>query len=187
MRLGPGAAESSIGIAMPDRALERASRARRGTGSAGAGKGLLNSAFGESQEDVFQFDFLGGDGVDFYVGAQEDFDEDVVVHSGVAQGSLNFIVYQLGGFDSGVAAQRGEGAVVVLEDFDRDDAMDASTGHQFFDGAGDEELAALNDAELVTEFAKLGENVAGHENRFSQALQFLHELANLDSRPRIKT
>src|SRR5205823_2561809 len=69
----------------------------------------------------------------------------------------------------------------------RDDRVRAGAGHQLFDGAVDDQLAALDDAELVTELAQLAEDVAGDHDGLAEALELLEQLADFDSGARVQT
>src|SRR5688572_12595338 len=49
-----------------------------------------------------------------------------------------------------------------------------------------DEPSAFNDAELVTEFAKLAQDVTRHDDRLTQPLKIQNQFANLDAGARVE-
>src|SRR5439155_1111263 len=128
---------------------------------------------------------MRGHAVQSNVGGHQSFHQKEMVHARVGEGDLQFGADYIDLIDAIIGFQDGHSALQLVlrlrREPDGDDRMGAGHGHELVDGAADDQFAALDDAQLVTEFAQLGKDVARDHDGFAEALKLLEELANLNS------
>src|SRR2546423_15573521 len=133
---------------------------------------------------------MRGDAVESNVRRHQSFHQKEMVHARVGEGDLQFGADHIDLINAVVGFEDGHSALQLVlglgGELDGDDRMGAGHGHQLIDGAADDQFAALDDSELVTEFAQLGEDVAGDHDGFAEALKLLEEFANLNSGARVQ-
>src|SRR5438445_6866403 len=130
---------------------------------------------------------MGYDAVEGDIGGNESFHQEKIVYARVGEGDLQFRADHIDLIDALVGFENGHGAFQRVlrhrSQANGNHRMRPGHGHQLVDGAADDQFSALDDAQLVTEFAQLGEDVAGDHDGFAEALKLPEQLADFDAGP----
>ena len=107
-------------------------------------------------------------------------DEGVVGDVGV-QGHVDDVVVEGDAGDAGGLAEQVGGVGGAVGDGDVQHLADGGFADGGFDGAGEDQFAAFDDADFVTEVGKLREDVGADEDRFAHLFELFEELADFDA------
>ena len=75
----------------------------------------------------------------------------------------------------------------AISDSNVDRVLDLGLPHDLVDGAGEQQDAALDDADHVAQLRQLVKDVAGDDDRLTHPLELLEQLTNLDAGAGIET
>src|SRR5262249_55879471 len=128
----------------------------------------VRDALGDPHEHVFQVDFFLLEHTELVAGLDQALGEETAIFSTVPQHHLDDLALfeQVHTLDLGVSGQDlGRFLVAIGSDRDEEDVLLPDLSDRGVHVAIEQELAALDDADLIADVGQFGQDVAGDEDR----------------------
>ena len=127
---------------------------------------LLRVASGDAEEDFLQTQLVFAKLGQLRAAVDQRFGNDAVVDVVVDEGDLDVAVLGFSSTDLRARLQQLDGASLIAGDLDPDDASAGGMVAHALNGAGVDELAALDDGDAVAEGLELAEDVRADDDGF---------------------